>query len=80
MFCKHLRDAHGVNTDELPTYTHVFEDGRTPVQAKAYPEELLVAFRKYIRTVWMPQRATGYFASRDPKALAYLPKLLTKKK
>lgn len=76
MFCKFLRDAHGVDTKTLPTYTHVFEDRRAPVQAKAYPEELLVPFRRYVREVWMPQRATAYFQERDPKALKYLPKLL----
>lgn len=76
MFCKYLRDAHGVETDKLPTYTHVFEDGRAPVQAKAYPEDLLVPFRKYIREVWMPQRAIAYFQQRDSAALKFLPKIL----
>jgi hypothetical protein len=76
MFCKFLREKHGVDTKKLPTYTHVFEDGRKPVQPKAYPEELLVSFRRYVRDVWMPQRAIEYFKERDPTALMYLPKLL----
>lgn len=76
MFCKFLRDDHGIDTKALPTYTHVFEDGRPPVLAKAYPEDLLVTFRRYIREVWMPKRAAQYFAERDPVALKYLPKLL----
>lgn len=76
MFCKFLREKHSIDTKTLPTYTHVFEDGRLPVQAKAYPEELLVSFRRYVRDVWMPNRAVDYFQQRDPAALKYLPKLL----
>lgn len=75
MFCKWLRDKHGVDTDALPAYSHRYEDGRV-VQAKAYPEELLAAFRRHFREEWMPNRAIDYFRSRDSEALAYLPKLL----
>lgn len=79
MFAKFLRDEHGINTDALPTYLHVFEDGRNPVQAKAYPENLLHHFRAHFREVWFPQRAADYFAERDVKALEYLPKLLPRR-
>jgi hypothetical protein len=37
MFARWLRDEHGVDTDSMPTYWHVFEDGRPAVQARAYP-------------------------------------------
>lgn len=74
MFCKWLRDQ-GIDTDALPKYTHVFEDGRR-VKAKAYPETLLAAWRKHFREVWLPRRAMEYFGSRDRAALEYLPKLL----
>jgi hypothetical protein len=76
MFAKFLRDEHGIDTDKLPTYLHVFEDGRQPVRAKAYPDELLHHFRAHFRNVWLPERAAEYFSSRDPKALEYLPRLL----
>lgn len=76
MFCKFLREEHGVDTDLLPTYRHVFEDGRAPVMAKAYPEELLLAFRKHFREVWLPTKAEEYFRKRDPLALQHLPRLL----
>lgn len=79
MFARFLRDEHGVETDSLPTYTHVFEDSRQPVKAKAYPDHLLPHFRSHFRDVWLPQRAAEYFAGRDPLALAYLPRLITKK-
>ncbi len=77
MFCKWLRDKHGVDTDALPTYWHVYEDGRR-VQAKAYPEGLLAAWRKHFREEWLPNRAVDYFKGRDSAALAFLPKLLPK--
>jgi KilA-N domain. len=75
MFCQWLRDEHGVDTDSLPTYVHVYEDGRH-VRAKAYPDTLLASWRKHFHEVWLPQRAIAYFTGRDNTALQYLPKLL----
>lgn len=78
MFCKWLRDEHDIDTDALPTYWHIYEDGRR-VRARAYPESLLASWRKHFREVWLPQRAVGYFSGRDNNALQYLPKLLPPK-
>lgn len=75
MFCKWLRDKHGIDTDALPVYLHVYEDGRR-VWAKAYPEKLLSEFRRHFREEWLPLKAEQYFRERDPVALTYLPKLL----
>ena len=75
MFCKWLRDAKGLDTDALPTYRHEYGDGRV-VYPKLYPNEVLPDFRKHFHTVWLPQKATKYFADRDTKALPFLPKLL----
>lgn len=75
MFCKWLREEHRIDTDALPTYTHVFEDGRR-VPAKAYPELLLHHWRRHFREEWLPNRAIKYFSGRDSAALEYLPKLL----
>jgi hypothetical protein len=75
MYCKWLREVHGVDTDALPTYVHVFEDGRR-VPAKAYPETLLADFRRHFREEWLPNRAIEYFRPRDSDALQYLPKLI----
>lgn len=77
MFCKWLREKHGVDTDELPTYLHAYEDGRR-VLAKAYPENLLAAFRRHFREEWFPLHAESYFRKRDTTALQYLPRLLAK--
>lgn len=75
MYCKWLRDKHGIDTDALPSYIHVYEDGRW-VSAKAYPESLLPDFRKHFREEWLPNRAIEYFRGRDGEALQYLPKLI----
>jgi hypothetical protein len=79
MFCKWLRDVHGIDTDGLPTYLHVFEDGRR-VWPKAYPDELLADFRKHFRNEWLPNRAIEYFRGRDSEALQFLPKLIAANK
>ncbi len=75
MFCRFLREEHGLDTDRLPKYRHEFEDGRV-VSANAYPNALLPAFRQHFFEVWIPERAEVYFKKRDAKALEYLPYLL----
>ncbi len=72
MFCRWLREKHGVDTDALPTYIHVYEDGRV-VRAKAYPDKLLSAFREHFRTEWLATRAEAYFRERSPEALYICP-------
>ena len=76
MFARWLRDEKGIDTKSLPTYRHVFEDGRYPVQAKAYPNSLLAEFRKHFQEVWLPNRATDYFQEKDTAALPYMQRLL----
>lgn len=78
MFCSWLR-KRGIDTDALPKYWHIYEDGRR-VQAKAYPESLLADWRKHFREEWLPLRATEYFRQKDSAALQYLPLLLPKPK
>lgn len=74
MFCAWLRKK-GVDTNALPKYWHIYEDGRR-VQAKAYPEDLLADWRRHFREEWLPNRATAYFKEKDSSALQYLPRLL----
>jgi len=76
MFCAWLRKK-GIDTDALPKYWHLYEDGRR-VQAKAYPEHLLGDWRKHFREEWLPNRAITYFKGKDSAALAFLPRLLPK--
>jgi hypothetical protein len=75
MFCKWLRDKKDIDTDELPTYYHKYDDGRV-VRAKLYPNNLLAEFRTYFYNEWMPNQSLRYFKERDPKAMEHLPKIL----
>lgn len=74
MFSAWLRSA-GYDPDNMPSYTHRYEDGRE-VPARLYPIELLPAFRKHFAEVWMVNRAQRYFAERDTKALEYINQVL----
>jgi hypothetical protein len=76
MFARFLRERYGVDTDAMPSYIYVFEDGRKPILSKAYPEWLLPDFRWYFRTVWLPTRAIDYFMERDQRAVPYVKRLL----
>ncbi|WP_458094757.1 KilA-N domain-containing protein [Roseomonas sp. WA12] len=76
MFANYMKSVHGVTAEDCLTYPHVFEDKRPTVQARAYPDEFLPAFRKHFVEVWIPQRALDYFKERDPKAIPYLTLLL----
>jgi hypothetical protein len=79
MFCKWLGEAYGIDTDQLPTYLHIYEDGRR-VWPKAYPERLLADFRKHYREEWLPHHSVEYFRKRDGEALQFLPKLIAANK
>lgn len=61
--------------DAFKTYSHLLPDG-VIVQARQYKIELLADFINYVDTIWMRERALGYFKERDEKALEYLPKLI----
>lgn len=77
IFCRWLREEWGIDTDTLPTYRHDFEDGRV-VYPKAYPDDLLRAFRNHFWTEWLPYRSISYFTGRDAAALSYLPRILAR--
>lgn len=81
MFCRWLREHKGLDTKNLPTYTHVYQDGRR-VQANLYPIDLLPDFRRHFNDVWLPKKAVSYFQERDSNALPYLTQVfaLTHKK
>lgn len=74
MFSAWLR-ANGHDPDSMPSYPHVYEDGRV-VNARAYPIRLLPEFRRHFAEVWMGTRAIGYFANRDAAAIPHLERLL----
>jgi len=74
LFAKWMRDQ-GVDTDDLPTYNHRYEDGRI-FPAKLYPHEYLVAFKSHVENIWLPEKAHKYFKERDTEALPFLEKAL----
>ncbi len=75
LFCKYLRDEHGVDTDALQTYSHNYLDGRPLVEAKLYPEELLVIYRAWFREIWLPEYGVRYFKRKDINSLPFLEKM-----
>jgi hypothetical protein len=75
IFCAWLRDERGIDTDALPTYIHTYGDHRKPAAAKLYPDDLLADFRRWFRTVWLPENGVAYFKGKDPGSLAYLDRL-----
>jgi hypothetical protein len=74
MFSKFLRD-NGYDPDNMPRYTHVYEDGRA-VPARAYPNSVLPLFRRHFVEEWMGKKAMEYFGPRDPAAIPYIENLL----
>jgi hypothetical protein len=78
-FSQWLRDEKQIDPTTFPTYEHRYEDGRV-VRARLYPNSLLAEFRAHFDGVWLPTRCRDYFADRDPKALPFLPALLSEPK
>ena len=73
MFSDFLR-RRGIDPTEFPYYEHEFiESSRPIVLARLYPIEHLAAFRRYFHEVWLPERASDYFAEKFPQAVPYLP-------
>lgn len=75
MFAKWMRDEHDMDTDTLPTYEHEYVDGRV-CEAKMYPLEVLLMFRRHLTEIWLPKRARDYFKERDPESVPYIDQLL----
>jgi len=75
MFCKHLRDTLGVDTDSFEKYEHDYQDHRPLVMANLYPDEYLAAYRTWFRLIWLPQNGMKYFKGKDPSSLVFLDKL-----
>jgi len=75
LFAKYLRDHHPEISEDYKKYLHIFPNG-FEVDVRQYRNNLLPLFIEYVDDHWMPNRAHGYFKTRDPLALDYLPKLL----
>lgn len=75
LFCKHLREDLGIDTDSFGKYRHDYLDGRDFVSAKLYPDNLLPEFRRWFRVVWLPEYGVKYFKKKDPASLAFLDRI-----
>jgi prophage antirepressor-like protein len=73
-FAAWLDKNHPAVCKDYKTYIHDTPEWRC--EARQYPVGLLPLFIEYVDTVWIPEHAGPYLRSRDPAALAYLPKLL----
>ena len=65
----------GHDPDSFPTYEHEFTDGRNPVPARLYPNELMTSFNQQL-DIWLRTRARRYFGDRDPDAILPLDSVL----
>ena len=75
-WAKHLR-SEGIEPNAVAiVYPHQYPDGRKPVNANAYPEELLPKFRKWFREAYKPIKLPNYLAGKDADALPALSKIL----
>lgn len=78
LFSSYLLRNHPHIADEYKMYNHIFPDG-SEYEARQYKNELLPVFIKFVDTEWIPNRASDYFRKRDPVALEYLPRLLSRR-
>ncbi len=76
LFPKWLEARHPQFAGAFKHYNHRLPDGME-VRARQYANIVLPEFIEYVETVWITQHAENYFKERDPKALNYLPKLLS---
>jgi hypothetical protein len=65
-FCKFLK-KRGINPSSFATYVHRFPDGRA-VEAKAYPNDLLPDFRRWLRSEYEPKIFPKYLKYVQEKA------------
>lgn len=75
-FSTWLKKNHPNHVAKRKTYSHILPEG-IEVDAFQYHRDSLSLFIDYVDTVWIPEHSEQYFEKRDPKALPYLPKLLS---
>lgn len=76
LFNAYLKKHHPDKIENFRSYKHKFPNGME-FDCKQYPNSILHIFRQFVEDIWIPERASIYFAERDRMALDYLPKLLT---
>ncbi len=79
LFPKYLEEYYPSLNLDFERYDHHFPLSKLIVKARQYPNMYLPLFIGYLENHWIPMRAYNYFEERDPKALEYLPLLLSRK-
>ena len=74
LFSSWLKEEFPSLSDNYAKYLHTTP--QITIEARMYPDDMLPLFRRYVRTVWIPDHAPDYFRTRDPSALPHLPRLL----
>jgi phage anti-repressor protein len=75
-WANHLRSEKINPSDIAISYPHQYPGWAHPVDANAYPEEMLPKFRKWFRETYKPVKLPAYFAGKDSNALPALSKML----
>jgi hypothetical protein len=74
IFSRWLKENHPGVCDNYSMYCH--KTPQTEFQARQYPNDMLPLYIEFLEECWLPEYAEPYFRSRDPAALAFLPKVL----
>ncbi len=74
LFADWLRKRHPSLCDTFSYYWHKTPEAE--IQARQYPIKMLPYYLEFVDTCWLPQYSIPYFKTRDPAALAFLPKLI----
>ena len=78
LFCRWLRDTYGIDTDALPTYLHVFEDGAAYRQRPT--RKACWRFSPAFSRGLAPQPCARLFSASCSEASQFLPKLIANNK
>jgi len=74
LFADWLRKRHPKLADSFSLYWHKTPEAE--IQARQYPLSMLPFYIEFVDSTWLPEHSEGYFRTRDPAALPFLPKLL----
>lgn len=75
-WANYLRTERINPNDVAINYPHQYPGWKHPVDANAYPEELLPKFRKWFRETYKPTKLPAYLVGKDTAALPALSKML----
>lgn len=75
-WANHLRSEKIDPNDIAVSYPHQYPGWKHPIDANAYPEDLLPKFRRWFRETYKPTKLPNYLAGKDSAVLPALSKML----